>query len=346
MSLSVFFSWWGRQLLSFAPDRIKNTPFFPVRPVIHAVWQENALLVQLMRRNVTTVLGTLSGDVIQDRTTAIACDEALSGATQQYKLILRLPSGLFLNRNIILPLATEHDLASVLHYEMDRLTPFSAEEIYYSHRVVRRDAALNQIELTLSVVPRKPLAPIMERLSVLGRTVQALENSGRSYRIQLGNASPFWRRIGWKRAVAGGFSLLVIPALILALFWQQSTRLAALDARITMLRPTTMEASTLRNIIEDQQDNEHLLHDARLRYGNSIAILAALTKAVPDSGFLTDLSLRQGQILISGQAVEPTALIQTLASLPLFHNPAFIAPITRLSGQSGSLFSIRAELSR
>ena len=31
---------------------------------------------------------------------------------------------------MVLPLAAEHDVARVLRYEMDRLTPFTAEQVY------------------------------------------------------------------------------------------------------------------------------------------------------------------------------------------------------------------------
>src|SRR6185295_2369308 len=46
---------------------------------------------------------------------------------------------------VTLPAATEENLAQVLGFEMDRLTPFKSDEVYFDQRVVSRDAADGQI---------------------------------------------------------------------------------------------------------------------------------------------------------------------------------------------------------
>ena len=41
-----------------------------------------------------------------------------------------------------MPAATEENLPQVLSFEMDRLTPFRSDEVYFDHRVVGRDRAI------------------------------------------------------------------------------------------------------------------------------------------------------------------------------------------------------------
>ena len=53
-----------------------------------------------------------------------------------------------------MPAATEENLAQVLSFEMDRLTPFRADEVYFDHRVVGRDAAAATLAVLVAVARR------------------------------------------------------------------------------------------------------------------------------------------------------------------------------------------------
>ena len=54
-------------------------------------------------------------------------------------------------RRVTMPAATEENLRQVLGFEMDRLTPLRADEVYFDYRVVSRDAAAGQIAVQLAV---------------------------------------------------------------------------------------------------------------------------------------------------------------------------------------------------
>ncbi|GBQ29560.1 PilN domain-containing protein, partial [Gluconacetobacter azotocaptans] len=132
-------------------------------------------------------------------------------------------------------------------------------------------------------------------------------------------------------AVAGG-----------AAFWRQSVEQGHLAARIVLLRPEAEQARVLRRQAEDRSAGAGLIARERRRLGDPLEVLAAVTRILPDDSFLTDLILRQGQLIISGQASAATGLIQALSTDPLFRTPAFVAPVTRVEGQNASLFSIHA----
>ena len=50
-------------------------------------------------------------------------------------------------RRVTMPAATEENLRQVLGFEMDRLTPFRADDVYFDYRVVSRDAAAGQLAI-------------------------------------------------------------------------------------------------------------------------------------------------------------------------------------------------------
>ena len=72
-------------------------------------------------------------------------------------------------------------------------------------------------------------------------------------------------------------------------------------------------------------------------------ILAALTAALPDDTWLSDLTLKDGSLSVDGQSGNAAGLISLLAAVPALKDPSFTAPVTRTSDNKADLFSLRAE---
>jgi hypothetical protein len=64
--------------------------------------------------------------------------------------------------------ATEENLRQVLAFEMDRLTPFRAEEVYFDLRVLARDMAPGTLSVLLAVARRELVDARVERLRATG----------------------------------------------------------------------------------------------------------------------------------------------------------------------------------
>lgn len=339
----ILFAWWWRQIRGLVPERMRQA-LQSSRPRLIAAWNGHTLALSLERQGNHTALGTLGLSEADDAETQAAWRSALPGRGHPPETILLLPSGIIMQRELTLPAATEPDLDSVLAYEMDRLTPFSADAIFYSHTIVRRDAALNQLRVLLSLALRSTVTPALNPLAPLGIQPDYLEDAARSIRIPLKTTRASWRSLRDPRLMAAT-GIILLPAMVIALlFWRQSTEQAALSARIAILRPAALEATMLRRQTEDRQAGETVIATTRRQWGDPMAVLAATTQVLPDNSFLTDLSLRQGQLIITGQSPEATGLIQVLSNTPIFRNPAFIAPVTRVTGRSTSAFSIRVDV--
>ncbi len=73
-------------------------------------------------------------------------------------------------------------------------------------------------------------------------------------------------------------------------------------------------------------------------------MLATVTELLPDDTVLTEFSLHQGKLGISGQSPAAAQLIPALAASPTFRNPTFAAPVTRAPDGHTDQFVIHAEL--
>ncbi len=76
---------------------------------------------------------------------------ALRDLLQQHELVevhrdLLLPESVVLQTHVTMPLAAEANLRQALAYEMDRHTPFSAEEVFFGWHNLSRDREAGQFQ--------------------------------------------------------------------------------------------------------------------------------------------------------------------------------------------------------
>jgi general secretion pathway protein L len=328
--VGAFLSWWTEQLLSLLPGDASG----PRRDLAIAVLRGNTLDVSLRRNGRTGSLGAFPLDPV-----GIA---ALANAlgNRRPPLDLALPPGMMLEHAITLPLAAERDPAAVLRFEMDRLTPFAATELYWGWAIERRDTARAQLQIRLWLVLRSQVDNALEQLRRAGLAPAALSAAGRRIALDEAPAS-LWRQRG-TTALAAASAALAIAAIVIP-FIQQSRAEHAIERRIAALRPAVDRAEALRRKLASTSAVVDVLASQRAKVGDPLAVIAALTDILPDDTSLTDLTLRQRVITMSGQSATAARLISALAADPAIRNPAFSAPVTRNETTHTDLFSIRAE---
>jgi general secretion pathway protein L len=271
--------------------------------------------------------------------------DAFAARQRGEPVVLSLSSPLLV-RQTTLPLAAETTLGRVLGYEMDRLTPFAAAEVFFSHKVLHRDRAKGQLTVELALAPRAWTAALIAGLATSGvhpASIEAPGPDGRLRRIALDPADPArtarihaLMRFGW---IACG--VLVIAILLVPLL-RQWTDLAEVDEQIAELRPRVDQANALRARIAASTSGAGQVAAARHRSQDTLRTIALLTDLLPDDTWLVGLSLHQPRLTIEGQSAAATKLIGLLANEPRLRSPAFAAPVVR-SDSGTDLFTIQAE---
>jgi general secretion pathway protein L len=247
-------------------------------------------------------------------------------------------------------LAADREPQRVLSYEIDRLTPFAGEGVFWGWQVVRRDRTHGRLHLRLSLVPKRSLRPFLAFLANAGITPGAIEfamQDGAIRRIAMTrpDARAAYRQ---RRALAaGGIICFVLALAAIAMpFVLQEIASRRLDSRIEALRPQVARVEALRRRISAAAAGQDAMAAEQMRTGNALAVLAALTETLPDDTHLTDLTLRQGKLELNGRSAAAARLIGLLAGDPRVLNPSFTAPVTRTPDGRTDLFSIRAEVSQ
>ena len=327
--IGEFLTWWGQQLRSLWP----GDGALQRGDLLQAALQGREVSVSLRRRGRTGELGRYA--LTESGMAALAA--ALGKRRRPAELIL--PSQFLLERTVALPLAAERDPARVLRYEMDRLTPFSADELYWSWAATR-DRARAQLQVRLTMVLRGQVDAALEMLSRAGLQPSWLvSDSGHRLALAAGAGAA-------QRRIRIGLAALCLPLAIAAVavpFVQQSLESRRIEKRIAQSRPAVDRAEALRRAQAQAAGAVDVLAKARARFGDPLATLAALTNILPDDTVLTDLTLRQRTMVLNGQSASAARLIPALAADPDIRDPAFTAPVTRSDVLHADIFTIRAQ---
>lgn len=324
--LAEFLAWWVAQMRGVLPA-LWLTPARPPDALIIALRDLNAVTGALwLRRNgEETQLQTLPAPL---------------APLPRLPLLLRLPAGVVLSREVTLPLAAAADLRAVIGFEMDRLTPFSADEIVWRISGPVADRARELLRLRLTFVPRAMLAAPLAALAGLGLAPAAIEMG--QEQIPLGGAPRAWllrRCRGW-----AAVSVVLALACVLTPFLRQQMALAAAEGQIASHAVAAHQAEALRRQLAIARSSHAVIAKAG-QGGDVLRVLAMLTDALPDGTWLSDLTIKNGELSLDGQSADAAKLIARLAAAPGVKDPGFTAPVTRSADGKRDQFSLHARLS-
>jgi general secretion pathway protein L len=332
--------WWARQMRALLPPGLLPDANQVDALLVAATGTPDAPELDLSwrRRRRETPLGRFRLDEGGRRAAQAAIRQRVR------HVILRPDPAAVLERKVVLPLATEHDVPRVVRYEMDRLTPFTAEQVFWSASVERRDRSAGRLELCLSLLPKTLVQPVFTAMEAIGHRISAIETAGHDgvpRTIDLVPPSP--RR---QRALAIAYGAIAVLALIAlaAPFVTQSLARGAVEGRIADLKPQIAQVEALRHRIAAGSAGNDAIATEHAGIGDALQVLATVTELLPDDTVLADLSLRQGKLSISGRSRAAPQLIPAMAADPTLHNPSFAAPVTRTPDGKADTFVIRAEL--
>ena len=339
-----FFVWWLGQLADLLPrglrrsaltaaDAMVISPIGPLGPGIEAV------AIALRRNGKEVPLG---------RFTLGAADLAELPRVAGRTTVLRLDERDVLGKTVSLPLAAERELGQVLSFEMDRETPFKAEELYWNHRIEAADRQSGRLSVRLVLAPKANLSALLAALGQAGihpRRAEIADGPDAGAYLLLdgngGHADHPSSRLLWP--VAGCCAALGLAALVIP-FARQEITLASLERGITTARAAATEAEGLRQEIDRLSGSADFIESERDKAGRPLVVLAAATRVLPDDSYLTEMELRQRKVTLTGRSAAAARLIGPLAADGTFRNPGFAAPVTRLEALHSELFTINAEV--
>ena len=346
--IARFFGWWFGELAACVAP-LKR--LFRGRPSVLAVrWDGDVVVLRLRGRQGARELGRVPFAEDDPAASRAAVARALKGvALGGVEVALELPAERVLQRTIDLPLAAGENLREVLGFEMDRHTPFRAEDVAFDYHVVATDRAAQRLLVDLAVAPRALVDGSLRQAAELGIAADRVGVAGAD------DAKPFDllaadRRAGRGRgtrrltlALAAGAAALLAAAVLLPLQRQQAV-LAAYEARLADSRNAAAEAETLKRRLADSLGRNEFLASRRRTTPLVEALLNELTLRLADDTWLVQLRLVGKELTIAGYAPTASALIPVLEDSDYFADVRFNSPVMTDARLSRERFNLAAKI--
>ncbi len=335
-----FWSWWIGELVAALPADIREAIASANRRII-VVLQDDEWLFSENKNSGQEEIARLPADAVE-----------LPGdlSAQINELVFALPADKVLQRTLTLPLAAEENLREVLGFEMDRQTPFAAQQVYYDFRVTGRQTATNTITLDLIVSPRKVVDEFLEKMTQLGLAPDTITTQDQNSELVPVNllstamrpSRPFTApRLN--TVLASMCVLLFIVALLLPPLLNKN-KVAQLEQEILIAESTGQSGLELRRDVERITRTSEFLTQKKLSSVMVLRILDEATRILPDNTWLVRFDVTGLEIQLQGQSTSASDLIQLLESSPLFKEAQFRSSVVQVPRTDREQFHISMQL--
>lgn len=343
--LKRFFHWWGNELASLLPERVREI-FGRRRPKLILVRSGEGGALTLANHGEIRSLGVFPLDYVAKEGESLFKEYPdLVGAER----VLLLPAEHYLQQIIKLPAAAEENLNQVVAFELDRWTPFKADQVYFGTRIIERLADTRQLRLELALTPREKLDPVLGELAEAGwrpeRVDVGPEPDGHGMDLLPERFRPHQSRL--PQAVNGlaAAVLLVAAAVVLTFPIYANRSLASeLQQEVKAAGKTAQEVEALKTQVEQRQNEQGFLSRKKLTEPTMLDMLNDLTKVMPDDTWLNGLQYRDRKVTIQGQSPAASSLIERIEASAFFKNTSFVSPVTKDVASGQERFQITSEV--
>jgi general secretion pathway protein L len=343
-------SWWINELSGMLPRRARRVLMPRAR----------RLFLELDGTDVVMSQGTVQNrqeltryplDQADTAPLKLSTDDELHQHARE--LVLCLPQDKVLTRSLTLPLEAEENLREVISFEMDRQTPFTAEQVYYDFSVVTRSAAERTLTVDLVLTTRHMLDELLARLDKRDLHPDLVTiNCGEGNDLASINLLPVENR--QRKAITprlvnlalGTLALLLLVSAVALPLMNKHHKIQALEPLLETASANAAAAQRLRTEVEQLTANSRFLTDKKQSSLSVLQVMDELTRILPDDTWITRLDIKGSELQIQGQSSSAAALIPLIESSSMLQNPRFRSPVTQIPRTDSERFHLSAETRR
>lgn len=316
--------WWTGELLAMLPRGVRQL----------VALRKDRLLISPAQDGVS--VSRQAGDsitLLQDFPPQM--DEAVRGFLSKnldshVEPVLRLSARHALSKQIEFPAAVEENLQQVLGFEMDKHTPFKANQVYFDYQIIKRLPATKKLRVNLVVAPRGYMDEQIARLKDWGVSPASVESAA-APGLNLLPKDKRPRRgsfITLNKLLFLGVLLILAAMTILPLYVMRSTviemngKLGDIQARSEGVRGLRAQRDGLREEI-------FTLGEKKLAIPPLVEVVEELTRILPDDTWVSSLEIKQGNLTVKGESAGSSKLIAVIEESAFFHDTGFRSPVTK-----------------
>jgi general secretion pathway protein L len=278
---------------------------------------------------------------------------ALRGS--QFEVFLR--SSRFLFRPLDLPKRAAEFLDAMVGSQIDRLTPWTANEAAFSW-TAPVETPNERINLTVIAAPKTKMNPLIRLAEYCGAGSVTLHAAPQgSYPsidgrpAMVGGTKVFEKRMRGALDLARVRRVLTAVLLAAAVSAALSVGIASvvgsrLDEQQRQLSSKIAEQrAAMRSGLATSDDSaQSLLVRRKHATPSSVMVLDALSQLLPDNTYVTELRIEKDKLQVVGVTQDAPSLVKLIEQSPHFARATFFAPTTRSANDPGERFHIEARI--
>ena len=333
--IARFFRWWSSELAGLLPASWLAALSRGRQRLVVSLFDSEAVFYHGRGTNLRE-LGSVALDAPAEGEIADRVNQLVARVRARIEeIVVRLPRTSVLQRKVDLPLAAAENLREVLGFEMDRHTPFKAEEVYFDYHLVSSDSAAKRLIVDLAVVTRTRADEAVERLTGWALEPDRLEIEDG----QDGNGGPFnLLAASMARANGGGLrrftalsAVMACVLLAVAVYLpvdQKREALRLAEARLSTMLAEAAEANALSEQVAEFLTRAQFVVEQKRSKPTVAELLNEVTEILPDDTWLIQFGWKNNRLTLSGYSASPSALIGLLEQSNLLTEVRFSSPVT------------------
>lgn len=258
------------------------------------------------------------------------------------KVVLLLPAEQVLLRTVTLPLAARIDLQQILKLEIDKLTPFEPESVFFSWHILTTDSQKNSLTLRLVVTPKNLLLQQLKQLAEAGIDVDIVTTEDSACRDHINLIPTHKQGINSNLIWASLALVTVLSALYLPVISEQQ-RLQGLEQKVDVMRAEAKVARKQTLLAEQQQEQLNFLLEQAQQH-RWLMVFNNLSELMPTDSWIERFRVQQTRIEIEGLSTSAAALIEVFERSHVFEKVSFESPVTRDQRTGKQRFHISLQL--
>lgn len=260
-----------------------------------------------------------------------------------------LPAHAVLRKPMRLPAATEARLRDVLGFEIDRQTPFNADQVYFDARLLGRRSD-GQLDAELVVAPRHLIESLLlPREAWLAQLdgVDVATVGGTPLGVNLLPPAQRRQRQDPMRRLNRMLLLGTLVMLVLA-GWQlldnRRTAAAQLAAQVEATAVRARAVAAQRQQLQDLVDGHAFFAAQRAQQPTATEVINELSRLLDDDTWLEKLSIEGGRLQLIGMSGSASSLVSKLEGSHLWKTPSLTGVLQAGGGSKRERFTLTAEL--
>jgi general secretion pathway protein L len=269
-------------------------------------------------------------------------------------VVLELPSDRVVVRRIAVPAQAHEFVAGIVSNQIDRLSPWHSEQVIYGFEAGVDIEDATMLDVRVLIASRAAIDVALDQIAAVGLSVDRVVASRSD--PSGANAVSLWsRRVDIsaeyqarvRRHIAIGIAGAVAACIALSLSAAVSAKFISgksqdLSVRIETIR-RQLEAPLTLQSAASLSPNEREWYDKEAS-PSVVIVIEALSRALPDAAYLTELSLQSRTLRIAGLTSNAPPLIAALEHSGSLTGVHFFAPTTRESDGGHFRFHIEGHI--